>query len=217
MISHDNKFIFIQIPKTGSDSVCACLLSMLGKRDMMRELSNPELFMRKNHHSTLEQILTTGDSDISDYYTFTFVRNPFDRVLSEYLYIPKYLKQVETGIIPRICDNLKGYKSDKFKKQFKTFKDYVTRDDGLIFIDLHDKQQIKYTESGRMDFIGRFENLQQDFNIVCDKTGLPRQQLPHYNKTRHKHYTEYYDDETRQIVAERYAKDIERFDYEFGE
>ena len=56
------------------------------------------------------------------------------------------------------------------------------------------------------DFIGRFENLNEDFAEVCRRTRLPEIKLESHNTTKHKHYTEYYTEETKQIVENHFKK-----------
>ena len=105
----------------------------------------------------------------------------------------------------RNVDNFaKWVKSEYINRQYPCFPDQC-------------KYLMETNNELLVDEVGKFENLQQDFNIICDKIGIQQQKLPHVNKTKHKHYTKYYDDETREIVAETYAKDIKYFDYYFGE
>ena len=78
-------------------------------------------------------------------------------------------------------------------------------------------KRIEIDGENRMDFIGRVENYQEDFDIICDKIGVPRKELPHTNRSKHKHYTEYYNDETRKLIAQFYSKDVDYFGYKFGE
>ena len=84
----------------------------------------------------------------------------------------------------------------------------------------HDFPQIDFVlnvNHGKLtNFVGRCEDMQYDFDYVCGKLGLGNVKLPIREATKHKHYTECYDDETRSIVAKKYAKDIEYFGYEFG-
>jgi len=74
-------------------------------------------------------------------------------------------------------------------------------------------------EGGKpIDFICKFESLQEDFERVCEYTNLPALKLGHHNKSpTKKHYSHYYNDQMIQVVAKKYAKDIEYFGYEFGE
>jgi len=191
MINHKHKFIFVHIPKTGGRSIEKALANY-GIDDIVRRHGNGKL---KNPHFTINKYLDTYiDFDLKSYFWFTTIRNPYERFVSEYFY------------------------SKRQKKTVSSFKEWVIFDEiEQTSYPLHSASQLSFTSSERrqIDYTIRFENLQQDFNFVCDKIGIPRQQLPHENKTKHKHYTEYYDDETREIVAQKYAKDIEYFGYEF--
>ena len=184
LISHKHKFITIDIPKTGTTSVNYALHCIEEEHDFTVEMSQ-KASMR---HATYSQCIAKFPN-CKNYFSFAFVRNPWDRLVS-YWFFKKYnSKRKIPKDVPLIDFLLDTTETD----QYSLVKDF-----------------------GEKSFIGRFENLQEDFDIICDKIKIPRQELPHANKTNHKHYTEYYDDETREIVAKKYAKDIEYFGYEFG-
>jgi len=133
-------------------------------------------------------------------FVFSFTRNPYDRLLSAH----KYLTNGYGNL-----GNIKFGKT--LSSDFKYFVKHQLNNNmnWLHFLPM------KFWLDDDIDFIGKMENYEHDFNTVCDKIGIPQQQLPHKNISKHKHYTEYYDDETRQIVSEIYAEDIERFGYKF--
>ena len=161
-------------------------------------------------HCSINQIKEIYNIDIDKYYKFAFVRNPWARAVSG------YISWINPGAI---LDHLPN----------PTLKDYLLIRNGFESVNhLHNSEGradhyltqysfININGVDNIDFIGKFENLQDDFNKVCDDLKIPRQSLPHVNASNYKHYTEYYDDETREIVEYKYAKDIEYFGYKFGE
>ncbi|MFO7031944.1 hypothetical protein B9T07_18715 [Limnospira fusiformis CCALA 023] len=65
------------------------------------------------------------------------------------------------------------------------------------------------------DFIGRFESLNTDFKLLCDRLNIKFQSLPHFRKDLDtRHYSQFYDRETFKIVREIYANDIEKLNYQ---
>ncbi len=180
---------------------------------LTRELGGSMLLER--HAYAEDGIKKLGRVAWEGYFTFGFVRNPWDRLVSWYVmiqetppnkpnqlweYVHEHASSFEDFIrncTDTITEQRGGF---AYRKSFiRPQYDYFTDDQGNIAV----------------KFIGRFESLQTDFNYALVQVGLPPHQLPHLNTTRQKNYREFYTDETREIVAERFKKDIENFGYSF--
>jgi len=226
MISHKHKCIFVHIPKTAGQSIEDIFLRLNGldfntrSPLLLKPNKDPKLGPERLAHLTASEYIKYSyipEGSFNSYFKFSFVRNPWARLLSEFIWKKKINSQMKNKLKDKICLD---YNAISFNSWLSTVNSIKTDDEFCDSI-RHILPQYDFTFDANgnslVDFIGKFENLQEDFNIICDKIKIPQQQLLHLNKTQHKHYTEYYDDETRSIVAEKYAKDIEYFGYKFGE
>ena len=197
MISHKHKCIFIHIPKTGGMSI----EQALGKDPKKLHAKGWKI----KHGTPLEW---KNPKFWDKYFTFTVVRNPWDRVISAYFFD---LKMLHKSAFHKDRRSLIEKLQNKPARGFIHYaKNHLSISDAIY------RPQSNWFKN-KFDYVCKYENLQEDFDIVCNKIGMPRRKLPHKNRSRHKHYTEYYNDEARAIVAKKYAKDIERFGYEFGD
>lgn len=148
-------------------------------------------------HATALEIRSALDSEIfASFFKFSFVRNPWDWQVSLYHYI---------------LDNPENCGHEETKKM-GSFRNFVFSREKLSFT----QTSCLVDESGNLlvDFVGRFENLDEDFRSICHKVGISAS-LPHINKSKRTDYQDYYDAETRDLTARLYAVDIERFGYTF--
>lgn len=180
------RYVFIHINKTGGTSV------------------ERALHLRSERKTALEKLGEMGRARFDRAFKFAFVRNPWDKVVSHYHY--------------RVRTNRTGLADEGI-----SFHDWVSRAYGERDPRYHDEPkmfmpQVYWVgdEAGRciIDFVGRFERLSDDFAEVCRRIGVEAA-LPRIKTTSHAHYREAYDDETRRIIAERFAADLEAFAYTF--
>lgn len=203
--------LFIRVPKTASTSIkstCRDVMRLQEAQDFFKTRQNKPLYYRtKKYLNVMDRTHEWFNPIQNNIFVFGFVRNPWARAVSSWRFgSPDDNWNMD---FVNFCRNLKKLEINP--------KCGVAKNGLLIHICEQHPFLVDKNKNLKANYIGRFENLQQDFDIICDKIGIPRQELPHKNKTNHKHYTEYYDDETRQIVAEKFAKDIEYFGYKFGE
>jgi hypothetical protein len=200
MISHKHKFIFIHIPKTAGTTIekvlqdSSCIL-LSNTWDRQRVPYAPL------NHLTLQEIADSNfisRQQLKSYFKFCFVRNSWDKVVAE----------IFCRSIAFLFEDL------TVEQRIKKACDIAAREIGY---GNHIRSQLDFISCRhlQLDFVGRFENLQDDFDYVCGQLGVGRVQLPHLNKSDHKPYWEYYNAETRRLVAETYRQEIEHFGYVF--
>ncbi|MAF24663.1 hypothetical protein CL634_03700 [bacterium] len=202
MISHEHKCIFIHIP--------GCAGSSIERAIVGRDWQKIDYPTKHILASTAKEIYSEY---WADYFKFSLVRNPWDRLKSLARFPVFYGCRIKDDEIS-VSEYLKKFPKIEIDCRSKSF--------GLKVDKIIPNSVYLNTLNEELDFIGKFENLQEDFNFICDETGISRQQLSHtqtsarYFKKKPRPYTEYYNDKTRRLVAKRFAKDIEYFSYKFG-
>ena len=169
--------------------------------------------MDTNPHN-LFTILTLQESlsiDYDDYFRFTFVRNPWDRLVS--CYSNKIVGRKDSSVLWNYnYANLDQMSFEKFVRFVYGLPDQ--------YADGHIKSQTDMFDPSKMDFIGRFENFSEDLACVIDRCGLKvdkdRICATKRMKSDHKPYTEYYTEKTKQLIEQRYQADVLAFNYRFG-
>lgn len=198
MISHKHKLIFIHIPRTAGTSIEKALH---GKD--WHYVHSP------SKHLTVHSAKKIYAEYWNDYFKFSFVRNPWDRMVSLLKYGWFYGISLDNKKILRPEKYFKDFHKIEYDKRYfneNQFSDYTNVKESVY----------KNIIEGEMNFIGRFESLEKDFKKICEINNIKNVKLPHMEKSpNRKEYREYYDTNVHKLIERKYKKDIAEFHYEF--
>ncbi len=220
MISHKYKCIFFHIPKTAGTSIEKKLehfktfkrgiqdhrtvkdIEPLSSHDLLKISKLGDLtLVAKRLRNRLMGKGSVSKQHYDTYFKFTFVRNPWARVFSWYMNVMRDKKHQKDLGISHNC-SFKQFLNDHLDQwALRPQLFWVTNSNGEI----------------PLDFIGRFEKLQQDFAHVCDVLNIKDNSLPKLISGANPPYVDMYDEDMKNIVSQRYTDEIHFFKFEFGE
>ena len=216
LLSNRYQFLFVHIAKTGGTSVRAAL-NKLRWRDpyypMMflchrfSHLTGHKLGTKFPRHSKIIAAKEMLPEELfQDLFKFAFVRNPWDLQVSSFHHIKRERPQVMNGIT-----DFNEFMRWKFDPQ-RAYQYHIDTS-----LELQTDYLIDLKGNKLVNFIGRTERLQEDFDYVCNKIKVERILLPEKRKAkdRKSDYRSYYADDTAALVAEHFKRDIEKLGYFF--
>ena len=183
---HWPSYVFIHINKTAGSSI------------------EQALNLPFEHKTAAEKLAELGAYRWRRAFRFSFVRNPWDKVVSHFHYRTKTNQtMMGDGHISFREWVLRAYgeRDPLYYDQPKMFMpqvDWLRDASGAIIV----------------DYIGRYERLNSDFAAVCKRIGVDRS-LPRLKSSSHAGYRDYYDEQSRACIARHFCEDIDGFDYVF--
>ncbi len=192
----DLNCVFVHIPKCAGVSTCKSLFGNLAG----------------GHTTIADYRVILTDAEFREFFKFTIVRNPWDRLVSAY----HFLKQGGMNAFDQQW-------AERNLTRFDDFETFVKHGitNPKIQQGLHFRPQSRFIcFPGRskimVDFVGYLENIDEDFEIIRNRIGVDATMMSaNRTKKRSKDYRSDYTDETREIVARIYRRDLELFGYDF--
>jgi len=206
LISEKHQFIFIHIYKTAGTSITYALMPYC----VSNLKFNLHRLLRKfqiNHfqpqpyskHITAKELKSQlGEAEFNRHFRFSFVRNPWDWQVSLYNFMINHPEHPKHSFI-RDLGSFENYIHWRNEKGIFSQKKYLSDADENLLV----------------DYIGKFETLAKDFDVICRKIGI-QASLPHLHKSKKIPYQNFYTSETRDIVYNLCKEDIELFGYSFS-
>lgn len=200
IVSHSRSFIFVAVPKTGTQSVRQALQCGLTTADWeqcsllsRKAFPVPDLAAIGHGHITCRQLHPFLPEQIwQNYFKFAFVRNPFERLKS----VARFWQRDGTPISVEGCKRL------------------LTRTECFRHVLMRPQTEFLCDEEGRVmvDTVGRYDNLEADFTAICERIGMPTTSLPRLNVSPHSPRLNF-DAELKEMVLDFYRSDFSCFGF----
>ena len=179
MISHELKCIFIHIPRTAGSSIERTLVG--------NDWWNID---RKTKHLIASQAKKLYSEYWNDYFTFSFVRDPYSRMLSMTTF--NKMRKIYYGNAVPFAGIITDQHINEYKKLFghpiliehdyRFYKreevENETHRENCVYGNILDEP---------IDYIGRFETLEDDFNNICNIIGAKGKKLSKFGYKPHNH------------------------------